>query len=280
MSFNLYGLLDMKGKLPSSWLHLWVVVVLLLCHSHSVRLTNAALSSSRASSRYASTRHPIKINPGPPAATRTPADADSHTFTMPDPPITSPPDTPHNQADDLRAAKKPQQQQQQQPQQQQPQQQQQQQQPLQLPTAAPQPSLPVAQPADFSLPPPLLAQQGSVMGVAGADGLVVGEMYEEALWRRWDGACMHARLDDYLYSLCPFHNVTQRGLRLTSLNAVLGSAEQHTQHSRTTIQSSVVRARTASPSTQRRTHLSTRFCRHLCSACGRAGGSLRVVSWR
>ena len=49
-------------------------------------------------------------------------------------------------------------------------------------------------------------------------------MYDEALWRRWDGDCLHLRQDSYHYTLCPFHNITQRGLQLTSLNALLGSA--------------------------------------------------------
>ena len=49
-------------------------------------------------------------------------------------------------------------------------------------------------------------------------------VYEGALWRRLDGDCMYARLDEYRYELCPFHNVTQRALRKNSLSVALGSA--------------------------------------------------------
>ena len=184
----------------------------------------------------APTRHSIKINPGPTEATATPT-LPSHTFSMPLP--TAPPaSTPQSQARAINAAE--------------------------MSQRARRP------PANFSLPPPLLADWQSDGGnVPGS------EMYEEALWRRWDGDCMHLRQDSYHYTLCPFHNITQRGLQLTSLNVLLGSARTHNTDS--------LRLEPASSSLhQPLTPFSLRYAvfSSVVAVCGRAGGRRRAASWR
>ena len=168
------------------------LLVLLLLY-----FVSAATSSSSRATRYP---NKIKINPGPPAGTSTPTVA-SHGFRLPDAAIPSSATLPHSPAEAVRASKKPGQQ----------------------PSSLPLPR----QPANFSLPPPLLAEWHSTTDSGGTAEVDVrfDEMYEEGLWRRWDGDCMHARQDEYQYTLCPFHNVTQRGLRLTSLNVALGSVD-------------------------------------------------------
>jgi hypothetical protein len=77
-------------------------------------------------------------------------------------------------------------------------------------------------PAAFSLPPALLDRWHVSEGGEELDGEAAGgrvdSAYEEALWRRWDGDCLTASIDaptggqgdGYVYSLCPFQNVTQR----------------------------------------------------------------------
>ena len=178
----------MSWLLLGGWARLLLFAVLIVHRCHHVRLADAASSRTN--------RHPIKINPGAPAATPTPATAPSHTFSMPDPvPTTA--TRPSSQAQAIRASKMPGQ--------------------LQL-------HLPPRGPANFTLPPPLLNEWRSHSGEGGGGEVDVrfDEMYEEALWQRWDGDCMHLRRDSYHYTVCPFHNITQRGLQLTSLNVVLG----------------------------------------------------------
>ena len=164
-----------------------VLALVLLLLLNQPREVQSLAPVSPSGHTRSSSRHPIKINRGSTASAST--DTAPHTFRLPDPS----PDaagSQHHQGDAIRAAKR---------------------QTQTTPQQPPQP-LTTRQPASFTLPPrpPIKVD-------------TAGEMYEEAVWRRWDGDCMHARLGEYHYSLCPFHNITQRGLQLTDLNVVLGS---------------------------------------------------------
>lgn len=225
----------------SGWARLLLLTLLLLNSFRHLSFVNAAFR--------APTRHPIKINPGPTAAVPTPT-IPSHTFSMPDPPATSPAYQPRNQAQALRQSKSPGQ--------------------IQL-------NLPPRPPANFSLPPLLLDEwrsKGSAEGGGEVD-VRFDEMYEEALWRRWDGECMHARQDGYHYTLCPFRNITQRGLQLTSLHVVLGSADIPRYSSHHHADFTVIQLA-----------LSLNHSRLCCvclpvvAVCGLAGGRHRLISWR
>ena len=180
----------MSSPHPRSLTPLLLLVSLLVHCFHHVLFSDAAWLDS--------TRHPIKINPGPLAAMPTPTAA-SHTFSVPDP-VPSTPARPGSQAQAIRASKQPGQ--------------------MQL-------HLPPRSPANFTLPPPLLSEWQSERGSMEVIEVDVrfDEMCEEALWRRWDGDCMQMQQDNYHYTLCPFQNITQRGLQLTSLNVVLGSVD-------------------------------------------------------
>ena len=179
----------MSRRLLGSWVRLIMIVALLACRPQhwQVQLVDAASLES--------TRHSIKINPGQLVATPTPT-VPSHTFSMPDPaPTTAEPSS--SQSPSLRASKQP---------------------------SNAQSYISPRLPVNFTLPPPLLSEWQSESGrtSVGALDARFDAMYEEALWRRWDGDCMHVRQDRYQYTLCPFNNITQRGLQLTSLDVALG----------------------------------------------------------